>query len=328
MNILAFFLPFIIVCGGIVAIGIETIAFLSYTNKNNILDSLFKALKSPKALQFLNHTNNDCKIAEESINKLGKYKETKEIEHLSDDEVKWFYKHVDGSYGGRKGSWIFTPKKIQQKEGNYYSVIEYPTILRNSVPHSPVAFAPTALIAAGVASTFLGITNGTSGADSNNLSETGKILFSSLQHVFFTSLLGLLFATILIILIAVSTKQKEKYRNNLRKRLNDIAITITPEKLLSTLNSSSSNNANQKLENVAKNLEALSADAIGRAVAEAITTQNSALLAEIKTLQEIQEIQGQTVTILVEQLEQKLIQPVVQRLEESAGLTKDASQAV
>jgi hypothetical protein len=132
----------------------------------------------------------------------------------------------------------------------------------------------------------------------------------------------------IIILIAVLTKQKEKYRNGLRKKLNDVAIILTSEKLLSNINSSSSNNAAQELENVAKSLSALNADAIGIAVAKAMTTQNNALLAEIKTLQDIQKTQGQTVTVLVEQLEQKFIQPVVQRLEESAVLTKDASQAV
>lgn len=286
MNIIAFLLPFIIVCGGIVAIGLESVAFLSYTNKSNILDRIFHALKNPKALQFLNYTNNDCKIAEESINKLEKYRETKEIEHLSDDEIKWFYKHVDGSYAGGKGNWVFIPKKIQQQEGTYYSVIEYPAVLRNAVPHSPVTFAPTALIASGIFSTFLGISNGTSGVDAKKLSDTGIALFSSLQHVFFTSLLGLFFATTLIILIAVLTKQKEKYRNNLRGKLNDIAITITPEKLLSTLNYSSSNNANQELENVAKSLKALSADTIGDAVAKAMTTHNNPLIGEIKILRQ------------------------------------------
>jgi hypothetical protein len=328
MNIIAFFLPVIIVCGGIVAIVLETIAFLSYTNKNSILNRLFKDLRISKNLQFLNYINNDCKIAEDSITKLEKYKEKERIHDLSDDAIKWFYKHIDGSYEGGKGNWIFTPKKIEKQEGIYYSVIEYPTILRNSVPHSPVAFAPTALIAAGVCSTFLGITIGTSGADSNNLSKTGNILFSSLQHVFLTSLLGLLFATALIILIAVLTKQKEKYRNNLRKRLNDIAITLTSEKLLSTLNSLSSNNANQELGNVAKSLQALSADAIGAAVAKAMATHNTALLGEIKTLRQLQEQQGQTVQVLVSELDGKLIQPVVEQLERNSEIASAMSRSL
>jgi hypothetical protein len=368
MNIIAFFLPFIIVCGGIVAIGLETVAFLSYTNKNSIL-SLFKNLKISKDLQFLDCINNDCRIAEESINKLEKYKKEPEIKQLSDDEIKWFYKHIDGSYQGGKGNWIFTPKKIEKQEGIYYSVIEYPTILRNSVPHSPVAFAPTALIAAGVCSTFLGITIGTSGADSNKLTETGKILFSSLQHVFFTSLLGLLFATILIILIAILTKKKEEYRNNLRRKLNDIAIVLTSEKLLSALNSSSSNNANQELGAVAESLKGLSADAIGNAVAKAMAThisatvqvlvseldgkliqpvverlernseiasamsqsltdENTALLGEIKTLRELQAQQGQTVQVLASELHGKLIQPIVERLERNSEIASAMSRSL
>jgi hypothetical protein len=304
VDTLASLLPGIIICAGIIAIGFEIRGFLYYKSQ-------------------------DCKLTQESIEKLVSHpeKDTK-ITNLSDREIKWFYKHIDGCYEGGKDKWTFIPKKEVKKEGNYYSVIEYPSVLRNSVPHSPVTFAPTALIASGVASTFLGISNGTAGADPNNLSKTGIVLFSSLQHVFLTSLLGLLFATTLIILIAVLTKQKEKYRNSLRKKLNEVSITITSEKLLSNINSSSTNNAAQELGNVAKSLNTLSAEAIGIAVAKAMATQNNALLTEIKTLREIQETQGQTVTVLVEQLEQKFIQPVVQRLEESAALTKDASQAV
>jgi hypothetical protein len=172
VDVLAFLLPVIITCAGLIAIVFEIRGFFHYQVR-------------------------DCKLTKESIDKLVNHpgKDAK-ISSLSDNEIKWFYKHIDGCYEGGKDKWTFIPKKEVKQEGNYYSVIEYPAVLRNSVPHSPVAFAPTALIASGVFSTFLGISNGTSGADPNNLSKTGIVLFSSLQHVFFTSLLGLLFATI------------------------------------------------------------------------------------------------------------------------------------
>lgn len=72
----------------------------------------------------------------------------------------------------------------------------------------------------------------------------------------------------------------------------------------------------------------MSSEAIGVAVAKAIAVDNKVLLEEIKQLRHIQEKQGQTVGVLLTELEQKFIQPVVQRLEESALLTKDASEAV
>jgi hypothetical protein len=288
-------LPIAIIFAGILAIVIEIREFNAYKDK-------------------------DCKQTEELINKLENCKQNPQIDALSETEIRWFYKHIEGRCDRIQNKHIFQPKK----EKGYYLVLEYPTILSKAVPHSPVAYAPTALISSGIFSTFLGISQGAAGGDSNDLLLAGKELFSSLKHVFFTSLLGLGFATILMILIAVFTKKKEKHRNKLRKKLNDIAITLTPEKILSRINPAPNDHLAEALENVARRLSTLSADAIGQAVSQAIVAGNSSLLQEIKHLQNIQEDQGSTVI----ELEQKLIQPVVKRLEESAELTKDASSAV
>jgi len=292
-------LPLAIIFAGIIAIAIEIREFSVYKNKH-------------------------CQQTEELINKLDNCKQNHQIDGLSEIEIRWLHKHIDGKSSGIQNRQIFVPNK----EKGDYVVLEYPTILSKAVPHSPVAYAPTALISSGIFSTFLGISQGAAGGDSNDLLIAGKELFSSLKHVFFTSLLGLAFATVLMILIAVFIKKKEKHRNKLRKKLNDIAIILTPEKILSRLNPASNDKLTEALKNVAKSLSTLSAGAIGKAVSQAIAAENSSLLQEIKNLQDIQKAQGNTVKELVTQLEQKLIQPVVQRLEESAQLTKDASLAV
>jgi hypothetical protein len=272
---------------------------------------------------FINYRK-ECNLTRELIDTLEESKKSPNINDLANNEIKWLEKHIQGTHKKTQDKWLFEPKK----ENGYYLILEYPAILRNTVPHSPVAFAPTALLASGIFSTFLGISQGAAGGDSNNLEIAGQVLFSSLKHVFFTSLLGLAFATGLIILIATLAKQKEIHRNALRTKLNDIAITLTSEKLLLRLNSSSSKDAVQGLSNVASSLSALTADAIGICVAKALATDNSALLEEIKHLKQMQQEQGQTVQVLLKELEHRLIQPVVKRLEESATLTKDASEAV
>jgi hypothetical protein len=266
----------------------------------------------------------DCKLTRRLIGKLENSRKDPNMINLSSAEIKWLHRHIDGTPQKQQDVWTFEPKR----ENHCYLILEYPAILRNAIPHSPVGYAPTALIASGVFSTFLGISQGAAGDGSENLEKAGQILFSSLKHVFFTSLLGLAFATFLIILIAILTKSKERQRNKLRARINDVAIVMTTEKLLLQMNSSSSDKAIQGLTNAANSLSTLSSEAIGVAVAKAIAVDNKVLLEEIKQLRHIQEKQGQTVEALLTELEQRFIQPVVKRLEESALLTKDASEAV
>jgi hypothetical protein len=293
-------LPLAIIVCGILAVILEFNAFVTYEK--------------------------DCKSTKRIIDKLENSRKDSKINNLSGAEIKWLHRHIDGTPQKQQDSWTFESKR----ENHCYLILEYPAILRNAVPHSPVGYAPTALIASGVFSTFLGISQGAAGGDSDNLEKAGQVLFSSLKHVFFTSLLGLAFATFLIILIAVLSKNKERQRNKLRAKINDIAIVLTTEKLLLQMNSSSSSsdNAIQGLTNAANSLSSLSPEAIGIAVAKAIAVDNKVLLEEIKQLRHIQEKQGQAVEVLLTELEQRFIQPVVKRLAESALLTKDASEAV
>ena len=316
---LTFILPIAIIIVGTIAIFIDIVATRDYLAKsrpfvdNRLNGMLFRDGNKHK----------EYKLTEQLIEKLKKDKERTKIDRLADNEIKWLYKYIDGEPEGKS---TFTPTKTGDGD---YSILEYPTMLNRVVPRSPVAFVPTVLIASGVFSTFLGISEGAAGGgDSSKLVETGTKLFGSLQHVFFTSLLGLGFATVLMIVIAITSNIKEKHRNKLRKELNDIAVTLTSEKLLLRLDAMSGNNSGKDLGKVAESLSMLSAEAIGNAVAVAMNEQNKSLLTEIKKLQTIQEFQGKTVTELVSQLEQKLIQPVVAQLEVSTEITKDASKAV
>lgn len=208
-------LPLAIIICGILAVLLEFNAFIAY--------------------------GKDCKLTRRLIYKLENSRKDPSMINLSGAEIKWLHRHIDGTPQKQQDVWIFEPKR----ENHCYLILEYPAILRNAVPHSPVGYAPTALIASGVFSTFLGISQGAAGGGSENLEKAGQILFSSLKHVFFTSLLGLAFATFLIILIAILSKNKERQRNKLRARINDIAIVLTTEKLLLQMNSSSGDKAIQ-----------------------------------------------------------------------------------
>ena len=316
---LTFILPIAIIIVGTIAIFIDIIATRDYLAKsrpfvdNRLNGMLFRDGNKHK----------EYKLTEQLIEKLKKDKERTKIDRLADNEIKWLYKYIDGEPEGKS---TFTPTKTGDGD---YSILEYPTMLNRVVPRSPVAFVPTVLIASGVFSTFLGISEGAAGGgDSSKLVETGTKLFGSLQHVFFTSLLGLGFATVLMIVIAITSNIKEKHRNKLRKELNDIAVTLTSEKLLLRLDAMSGNNSGKDLGKVAESLSMLSAEAIGNAVAVAMNEQNKSLLTEIKKLQTIQEFQGKTVTELVSQLEHKFTQPVVARLERNAQLTQAVVEIV
>lgn len=317
-------LPIAIILVGSIAIFIDIVATLDYL----AINSQFADLPLINTVLFRDRNKKqEYKLTKELITKLQECKKSSTIDRLSDDKIKWLYKYIDGEHKetNKKGEWNFTAKKISGD----YSILEYPTMLNRVVPRSPVAFVPTVLIASGVFSTFLGISEGAAGGGNpDKLVETGTKLFGSLQHVFFTSLLGLGFATTLMITIAILTNIKENHRNNLRKRLNDIAVTLTSEKLLLRLDSTSANNNDEELGNVAKSLSMLSAEAIGKAVATAMNEQNRSLLNEIKKLQSIQEAQGNTVTELITELEHKFTQPVVDGLKQNAQLTQSVSATI
>ena len=186
-----------------------------------------------------------------------------------------------------------------------------------------------------------------------------------MKTAFSTSLFGLGTAIFFIIFLSWGIQQRTIIRNNLRKKLSDIAFLENPNRLLSRLDNDGNIEVAKTLQTVADNLSGFNADVIADAVKSAIASPDSPLVLElkqiihntsglsnltpkaiasatsdnftvlinplakeIKQLRELQESQGQTVETLVKQLRNELIEPVVTRLDQSAELTKKASAAV
>ncbi len=254
-----------------------------------------------------------------------------------------------------------------KKDNNYYILFSYPSVLNKPVPRSPAYFAPTLLTALGILGTFLGIFFGLQEIGINNIESTESLLKSSTQLLsgmktaFSTSLAGLGSASGMIFLLAIGANFRQTARNNLRKRLSNIAFVQSPQQILSRLDTSSLGEAAKTLQSATSNLSHLSnltpeniASAIQQtmaiektviveelqaqtsylqnltpeAIAQTITPLLHPINQELAKLRETQEQQQSTVHSLVKELRQELIEPVVQRLDHSAKLTEEASLAV
>lgn len=275
----------------------------------------------------------DCAVTEMAISFLEKSDRQGNYLSISETEVglpviEWMFNYLEGERD-RQG---FTVRL----QNNYFILLSYPAILGRSVPRSPVHFAPTLLTALGIFGTFLGISIGMGQIsisdikDPQQLVSVSSSLLGGMKLAFLTSLLGLLGAIPLMFILASNTKQKERYRDRLRQRLNGLAFVETSERILSEL-SDSGISAIADLAEAAKSLRQannFTPNVITDAIKEAIRTETSLAIAELKSLKELQKNQGQTVELLIKQLRDELIEPVVERLDRSAHLTQQASEAV
>ncbi len=284
-------------------------------------------------VQSLNsYQKGDYKIAKIAITKLIEYQknnrnyikaETKEEKTI----ITWLTQHFKGSSPPS----AFKPE--QNKNGDFI-LFSYPSILGKPVPRSPVSFAPALLTAIGILGTFTGIFLGLRGVDLENINETQQLIAASqellggMKTSFSTSLFGLGAAIFFILILSLGAQIRTKVRNDLRKKLSDIAFLENPNRLLSRLDNEGNLEVAKTLQTVANNLSGLNAEVIASAVKSAIAAPDSPLVLELKQLRELQESQGQTVESLVKQLRTELIEPVVTRLDQSAALTKEASAAV
>ena len=273
----------------------------------------------------------DCNIAKKAIEELDKCKkENRDYLKVANQEseiIKWFSQHLKGEFQPS----VF---KIEQDNNGDFILLSYPSILGKPVPRSPVSFAPALLTAIGILGTFTGIFLGLQGVDLGNISETQQLIAASqkllmgMKTSFSTSLFGLGAAIFFIIFLSLGAQQRTRFRNSLRKKLNNIAFLENPNHLLSRLDNEGNIEVAKTLQTVANNLSGLNADVIASAIKNAIASPDSPLVLELKQLRELQESQGQTVESLVKQLRTELIEPVVTRLDQSAALTKEASAAV
>jgi len=75
-------------------------------------------------------------------------------------------------------------------------------------------------------------------------------------------------------------------------------------------------------------LTQLTPEAIAQATGVQLTPAFTSMQGELSSIRELQEKHGQAVDYLVTRLREELIEPVVERLDETAKLTKEASEAV
>ena len=329
--------------------------------------ALWIGLKEKKFIG--DYQNKDYQTAKNAIARLTECHENSHehitIENQEDKAiVRWLTQHLKGEFL----SLAFRPERSTNGD---FILLSYPSFLGKTVPKSPVTFAPALLTAIGILGTFTGIFLGLQGIDLGNISdpqqliEASQKLLEGMKTAFVTSLFGMGAAIFFILYLSWGERKRTKIRNDLRRKLSNIAFLESPNHLLSRLDNEGNIEVANTLQTVADNLSGFNADVIANAVKSAIASPDSPLVLElkqiihntsslsnltpkaiasatsdnftvlidpltqeIKQLRELQESQGQTVETLVKQLRNELIDPVTKRLDESAKLTKEASEAV
>jgi len=266
---------------------------------------------------------------------------------LNDNMRGWFLRHFDGEMRGN----LFFPKQ----EGGSFVMLSYPTVLGKPVPRCPVYFAPTLLTALGVLGTFAGIYLGLQGVNLDAIQETDTLLKTSIELLagmkvaFSTSLWGLGCSSLFMLFLAVGGWVRQWRRNSLRQKLSKFAFLITPGRILSRMapGTTGGQSINLTAEEIGQAVAAsmrsvlrselspmitpltqLTPEAIAQATGAQLTPAFTSMQGELSSIRELQEEHGQAVDYLVTRLREELIEPVVQRLDETAKLTKEASEAV
>ena len=180
--------------------------------------------------------------------------------------------------------------KPEQNRNGDSILLSYPSIISKQVPRSPVSFAPALLTAIGILETFTGIFMGLQDIDLGNINETQNLIAAStkllagIKTAFSTSLFGLGTAIFFIIFLSWGIQQGTTIRNNLRKKLSDIAFLENPNHLLSRLDSDGNVEIANTLQSVADNLSGFNADVIANGVKSAIASPDSPLILELKQI--------------------------------------------
>ncbi|BAZ16636.1 hypothetical protein NIES4071_85140 [Calothrix sp. NIES-4071] len=235
------------------------------------------------------------------------------------------------------------------KQDNKYILIKYPEVLLRPVPRSSLRFVTTLCTAIGVLGTFYGIQEGLQGinletSSSEQLMASSKELLVGMKTAFSTSLMGLGSGSFFTLVLFFCESLRQKRRDDLRKQLSIATVPIAAN--------NDSKEVALQLSQVASKLDNISAEAIGDAVGKSIAEQLQGLqqlsstaigeavgrkvlpaLQEIykeqKQIRELQQNQGQRVLEqLIRDLRVDLIEPLAQKLDDSANLTREASQAV
>ena len=142
-----------------------------------------------------------------------------------------------------------------------------------------------------------------------------------MKTAFFSSLVGLGCASLFMVVLFACNLARKTIRDRLRHRLDKIAILSTTE--------DAAQNTALALSNAAETMKGLTPQAIGKAVGTELAPIFEQIRQELSTLKEIKADQGQEVIRnLFQELRTDVILPIAERLDQSAKLTYEASQAV
>ena len=321
-----------------------------------------------ETVSIANYQRTDCDTAKKAIDILEKYRggyikvdKTKKIDKII---IRWLIQYLKGESTPSS----FKPEQNRNGDFillSYPSVLGKP-VPRSPVSFAPALLTAIGILGT-FSGIFLGLrgVDLENINESQQLIEASQKLLMGMKTSFSTSLLGLGAAITFILILSLGANKRTLIRNRLRKKLSDIAFLENPNHLLSRLDNEGNIEIANTLQGVADNLSGFNADVIANAVKSAIASPDSPLVLElkqiihntsslsnltpkaiasatsdnftvlinpitkeIKQLRELQESQGQTVESLVKQLRIELIDPVTKRLDESAKLTKEASEAV
>lgn len=331
----------------VVAIGIITsvliilklVFFWSFFSQglvfNTITVALFDIAVIWEFLRWSTYCRSDCPKLEKQLDKL-KNRETNNSSLYENSD--WIRKHLIGDIDI---SGKFQPRILDGR----FILLKYPlTVVR--VPQSSLRFIPGILTAIGILGTFWGIQAGLSGIslqarDYSELSSSVGFLLAGMKTAFITSLVGLGTASIFTGVLATSNWDMRRRQLKLREKLDKVAVLETSEQIFSRIDFRGNQEAALALKDAATVLgEKFTPEAIGRAVGEAIAiafqqTVRSELrpvfdsIAESqRRLEDLSTDQRNVLHNLLQDMKKELIQPVVERLDQSASLTREASQAV
>ncbi|MBV6622989.1 MAG: hypothetical protein KI793_08555 [Rivularia sp. (in: Bacteria)] len=276
------------------------------------------------------------------LKKLQKGKKPKSTEKLN----LWLREHLQfDNIGG------------QSKIDNKFILKKYPTVLARRTPRSHLRFVTTLCTSIGVLGTFYGIQQGLQNINLGDISNSQQLMTSSIELLgnmktaFSTSLMGLGCGSLFTFIVFLTDWLRRQRRNGLRNKLDRLATFSTSEtenqNLIQAINELKQNLGNQKspsaeeigeavgrsIANEFTQLNQLTSQAIGKAVGKQIHSMilpgMSRIIEEQERIRELQENQGQRVLEqLIQDLRVEIIEPVAQRLDESAQLTQRASEAV
>ena len=253
--------------------------------------------------------------------------------------VVWLRENISGKVNTDGQS--FSP----DKQDNLYVFTQYPAVLSRSVPRSFLRFIPTLCTALGLLGTFYGISIGLTGmshgiTQSQELLNSANTLFGGMRTAFSNSLLGLGSASLFTVVMFICERLRQRYRNRLRKQLSEIAIVQTAFQNLANLDFSANTEAAESLGKTAEIMQTgfkelvtiqrqLTPQEIGQQVGIALTPVFHEIRQELSILREIKQDQGQEVLQnLILSLRTEVLEPIMGRLDQSATLTTEASQAV